>query len=159
MSKMLWVLLSYPLTLVMVYMPVVFPLDGLENLIYVLVLDLIWIILALWFGCYYFKYISLRDLRSLAKLMTVNILSLVIMFLIMAIPWVGQQAMTEIIASGADYSATWFALIPSVSCFIVFAMVGLACKQKEGGPWGASIESSGGPKEPVTQAPGEGLNL
>ena len=131
-KKILWASLSYPLSLLMVFMPVVFPLEGLADILYLLALDSIWIILALWFGCACFMYARGRDVRGWLMLVMANGISLGIMFFIMTMPWMRHLDMTVIIAGDAYFSARWFALFPSVLCLVVFSALGFTCKQTDG---------------------------
>ena len=134
MMKMLWALLSYPLSLLMICMEVALPRDALPWAVYLLALFLTWIVLALWFGISYFKYARLKDVLGWLILMTVHILSLVLMFLVMTIPWVKQETIMSV--GDAEVFVMWFSLVPVVLCFIVFSAIGLTCtarKQRDRG--------------------------
>ena len=121
MSRVLWALLSYPLSLLVAFMGIVFPLEGMSGLLYLNLMFLTWIILAVWFGVIYFKYASLKDRKGFLRLMKVNTLSLVLMFLIML-----ALRLEHIVEIGS------VAVVSSASCFIVFSMLGFACKQMDG---------------------------
>ncbi len=125
MNKTRWALLSYPLSLLtMLFIGlVVFPLDGMKSLIYLNLLMLTWIILAVWFGYTYFKYARFRNTRQSLRLMAVHILSLATLLIIMVA--LRLEHILQIGLGGA--------VVPAVSCFIVFSLIGLACKHMDRG--------------------------
>lgn len=126
MNRMLWAFLSYPLSLLVIFMLWLSPerhRESMDGLVFVFALYVIWIILALWFGSYYFKYLRLKNRRSFLWLMIVNTLSLVFMVVIMLV--LGEDHIIDILP---------FVLVPSVSCFTGFSIAGLAynaCKNMD----------------------------
>jgi len=58
MNRMLWALLSYPLSLAVPFMGLLFPeehRESMQGFRFFIALFLVWIILAVWFGISYFK--------------------------------------------------------------------------------------------------------
>ena len=122
MNRMLWAFLSYPISLSVVFVAVVFPLGGIEDMLYMCGLFLIWLVLAVWFGIGYLRHALLKDLRGFLGLAAANILSLGLMFIIMHEPGLDRK-----IGSVSKIASVAFVL--SVSCFIVFSIIGFACKK------------------------------
>ena len=124
MIKLLWALMSYPLSLLVIFMPAVFPLEGMDSFLYVSVIFLVWIILAVWFGISYFKHAYLKNVLGLLILMLVHILSVVMMFAVIAIPWVSQETLMG--ANDRESFTNVLVLGLPASCFILFSIIGFA---------------------------------